>query len=68
MNSDNHQRNQSSHLFTVRVWIEALGYGQTEVRGQVQHVLSGETHYFRDWSKMIAYVLAKLQQTDTSDD
>ena len=43
-----------SHLFTVRLWQEELGNGQTEVRGKVQHVSSGEVRYFRDWP-MLAY-------------
>ncbi|MFL5805420.1 MAG: hypothetical protein ACJ8CR_27250 [Roseiflexaceae bacterium] len=51
---------QHSHLFTVRLWVENLGDGQAEWRGQVQHVLSGETHYFRDWSRLIALLWAML--------
>jgi len=38
-----------SHLFMVRVWLEDLGDGKAEWRGQVQHVLSGEVRYSRDW-------------------
>jgi hypothetical protein len=49
-----------SHLFTVRLWAEELGNGQTEWRGQVQHVLSGETRYFREWATLEAFVLALL--------
>ena len=51
---------QHSHLFTVRLWAEELGDGRTEWRGQVQQVLSGETHYFRDWSTLIALLRAML--------
>jgi hypothetical protein len=40
-------------LFTVRVWREDLGEGRTEWRGKVQHVLSGDTRYFRDWALLI---------------
>jgi hypothetical protein len=32
-----------TQLFTVRVWREDLGAGQTEWRGEVHEVLSGET-------------------------
>ncbi len=49
-----------SHLFTVRLWREELGNGQTEVRGKVQHVSSGEARYFRDWPTLIAFLLAML--------
>jgi hypothetical protein len=41
-----------SHLFTVRLWCEDLGDRQIRWRGQVKHVLSGETHYFREWQEL----------------
>ena len=37
-----------SHLFTVRLWEEDLGGDQVEWRGEVQHVLTSETRYFRN--------------------
>lgn len=43
-----------SQLFTVRLWQEDLGGGRSEWRGKVQHVLSGEARYFRDWATLIA--------------
>jgi len=49
-----------SHLFTVRVWLEDLGDGHAEWRGQVQHVLSRETHYFREWPVLLALLRAML--------
>jgi hypothetical protein len=54
-----------SHLFTVRLWAEDIGHGQTEWRGRVQHVTSGETHYFRDWPTLIAHLLKLLPQSET---
>ena len=53
-------RQQHSHLFTVRLWMEDLGDGRAEWRGQVQHVLSGETHYFREWPTLLALLRAML--------
>ena len=47
-----------SHLFTVRLWHEDLGDDQVEWRGQVTHVLSGETHYFREWQELEARLQA----------
>jgi len=44
----------------VRLWQEELGNGQTELRGKVQHVSSGEARYFRDWPSLIAFLLALL--------
>lgn len=60
MNPDHQQNVQHSQLFTVRVWIEPLGNGQTELRGQVRHVLSGETRYFREWAVLIVYITERL--------
>jgi len=56
---------QRSQLFTVRVWAEDLGDGQQEWRGQVQHVISGETRYFREWSMLIAWLQAMLANADS---
>ena len=53
-----------SQLFTVRLWREVLGAGETEWRGQVQHVLSGEMHYFRRWDELSAHLLAKAESGD----
>ena len=47
----------SSHLFTVRLWPKDLGEGQVEWRGKVQHVLSGEAHYFREWQELNTQLL-----------
>jgi hypothetical protein len=55
-----------SHLFTVRVWAEELGAGQTEWRGRVQHVTSGEVHYFRDWTTLAALLPAMLPEVDAN--
>jgi hypothetical protein len=44
----------------VRVWLEDLGDGKTEWRGKVQHVLSGQVHYFRDWPMLEKLLLEML--------
>ena len=60
-----------SHLFTVRVWREELGAGRSEWRGKVQHALSGEARYFREWGELISFVreqagdTAQVDQADT---
>jgi hypothetical protein len=58
----------SSHLFTVRLWVEVLGGGQTEMRCKVQHVLSGETRYFREGSALLIYLTAKLRQLEEEEE
>ena len=47
--------------FTVRIWLERVGAGKTEWRGRIQHALSGETHYFREWNSLIDQVQSMLQ-------
>jgi hypothetical protein len=49
-----------THLFTVRLWLEDLGEGQTEWRGEVHYVLSAEVRSFRDWPSLVALVQAML--------
>ena len=49
-----------THLFIVRLWLEDLGEGHTEWRGEVQYVVSGEMRYFRDWPTLVALVQAML--------
>lgn len=53
---DPEQPMHRSHLFTLRLWREGLGGGQTELRGKVQHVSSGEARYFRDWVALKAFL------------
>ncbi len=52
----------TSHLFTLRLWPEDLGGGQTDWRGSVQHVNSGEARYFRDWPTLEAFVEGLLRE------
>ena len=58
------QRHPRTHLFTVRLWVEPFGDDQHEVRMQVRHILSGETRYFRSWSDVVTFLLAKMQALD----
>jgi hypothetical protein len=54
-----------SHLFTLRLWAEDMGDGQTEWRGEVQHVPSGETRFFRNWPSLLALVRSMLPDATT---
>jgi hypothetical protein len=54
---------ETEELFTVKLWREVLDEKQTEWRGKIQHVGSGEVRYFRDWTHMMEFiddVLTKL--------
>lgn len=60
MSSIPSQKLPDPQLFTVRIWMEPLGHDQIELRGQVRHVLSGETRYFREWPALLKYLASKL--------
>jgi len=50
-----------SHLFTLRLWEEHVGRGESEIRFKVRHVLSGEVRYFREWSDVVAFVTSVVE-------
>lgn len=57
-----------SHLFTVCVWQEDLGEGQTEWRGQVRLVTSGDVRYFREWSALVPLLVTMLAEASVDGD
>ena len=57
-----------SRLFTVRVWQEDLGEGQTEWRGQVRLVTSGHVCYFREWSALAPLLVMMLAEASVDTD
>lgn len=59
-NDDTDRPGQGSHLFMLRFWPEDIGNGQTDWRGKIQHVNSGEVRYFRDWGTLRGFVEALL--------
>ena len=56
----NHPTQYNTHLFTVRVWQEAVSHTEAEWRGRLQHVPSGQVYYFRNWSALIRHLLSIL--------
>ena len=59
---DDTRRQPQSHLFTLRVWQTDSGEGQSEWRGKLQNVESGEIRYFRDWPALIPYLCEMLAE------
>lgn len=55
-----------SYLFTVRVWWEDLGAGQTEWRGAVKLVTTGEEHFFRDWATLGQVIAGMVPEAHTN--
>ncbi len=58
--SAQHSRYARTYLFTVRLWTEDMGSAETEIRGEVRHVLGGEVRYFRDCTTLTAYLTDKM--------
>lgn len=55
-----------THLFLVRVWLENLGDGKTEWRGQVKQVMSKEVRYFREWATLVEHMQAMLSSVENN--
>lgn len=58
-------RKARSHLFSLRIWLVDLGSGETEWRGKLQDVVSGQNHYFRDWPALIQHLNQMLSEADS---
>ena len=65
---DKPSQSPRSHLFTVRVWQEEVRNGQTEWRGKVQLLSSGEVHYFRDWAALVPLLRTMLSESKFESD
>lgn len=54
-----------SQLFALRVWVEDVGNGRSEIRGILKHVLTGEIYHFRNGntlSQLIESVITPPQE------
>jgi hypothetical protein len=58
---------EPSQLFTVRAWEEATRAGEANLRLRVEHVRSGETRHFYDWSEAAAFMADKLRSESTDE-
>jgi len=57
-----------SQLFLLRVWAEQGSDGELVWRGRVQQIVSGETHSFDTWSRLLALLLSMLLATEATRD
>ncbi len=55
-----------SQLFTLRLWVEDVGNGRSEFRGTLKHVLTCETHHFRDWTTLTQLIEASMATASKS--
>ncbi len=51
-----------THLYSVRVWKETTEEDTGEYRGQIRHVVSGETRHFRTWLTLIEFIVEQIEQ------
>ncbi len=57
-----YSKGKRSQLFSLRLWAEETAEGDTEWRGKVERVTSGETLYFRQWEAMLKFLQETLEQ------
>lgn len=51
----------SSHLFTIRVWVESANHDTRQVRIQVKHVHSGAARTFLQWAQAIEFIQTRVE-------
>ena len=56
---------RAARLFAVRLWKEELG-GGSEYRGSVRDVTTGAFRGFRDWSDLVAFMVARLESNESA--
>ncbi len=64
MDRDEANTRLHSHLFTIRVWEEEIATDQSEWRGKVQLLTSGEVRYFREWGALVPLLLTLLTESE----
>jgi hypothetical protein len=52
-----------SQLFAVRLWQEDVA-GGAEFRGNVRDVVSGAFRHFRDWTDLVAFMIAQMEEAE----
>ncbi len=63
MRNEQYSTGSGSTLFMLRLWREAMGGDQVELRAEVRHVQSGEVRYFREWSALTAFLSEKVEES-----
>ncbi len=57
----------AARLFAVRLWKEDLAAG-SEYRGSVRDVMTDAFRGFRDWSDLVAFMVARIEQEESARD
>ena len=53
-----------SQLFALRLWTEQNDLESNDIRLTVQHVLSGEVRYTRNWAEVEAFEMQVFQEVE----
>jgi hypothetical protein len=59
--------NPATHLFAVRLWTEEPA-GGSEYRGSVRDVMTQAFRGFRDWSELVAFMVARMEHEPSARD
>ena len=51
-----------SQLFALHLWTEQHAPESADIRFKVQHVLSGEVRYTRNWAEVEAFVMESFRE------
>ena len=57
--------NPAACLFAVRLWKEEMA-GGSEYRGSVRDVRSDAFRAFDDWSDLVAFMVARMEQDESA--
>jgi hypothetical protein len=52
----------------IGVWREELGEGCIDWCGKVQHALTGEARYFREWAELIAFMRQRVKDDHSEEE
>jgi hypothetical protein len=52
-------------MMTLRLWLEVMGPQQSEWRGEIKNLTTGEARYFRRWEEMADIVRSMLADRGT---
>jgi hypothetical protein len=55
-------RSPPSIILTLRLWQESLGNEQSEWRGEVKNLTTGEVRYFRQWEEIAVLVPRMIEE------
>lgn len=55
------------HLFTMRLWKEALDGDRFEWRGRIEFIETGEVRYFREDTAFFSWLLAHFSGIDAAE-